>query len=303
MASQETPFFILNAFKGLGTAFWIELFLHENEKKSLPLTAIQKHLEETITSFDNTYSRFKEDSLLSQLNRERTIPYDHHLAMMLTQAKEVSIATDTIFSLFIKEALEKKGYGEQIGTPSAQFLLKNPSITSDFVISKTSITLIGSKGVDLGGIGKGYLIDMLVDILRKEFSLQYFLINGGGDIYVSSNHGEAVELYLEHPTNEDEYIAKILLKDKAFCCSSSFKRRWEKDGKMVNHFIAPTDVWAASYLTGPTTTITDMYATVFCICAQNESQLEKFSTISHVEYFVIKNDGKTLTSKGFNLLS
>jgi thiamine biosynthesis lipoprotein len=223
---------------------------------------------------------------------------------MLTQAKEVSRATDNIFSLFIKEALEEKGYGEQIGTPSAEFLLKNPSITSDFVISKTSITLIGSKGVDLGGIGKGYLIDMLVDILKKEFSLQYFLINGGGDIYVSSNNGEAVELYLEHPTNEDEYIAKILLKDSAFCCSSSFKRRWQKDGKMVNHFItSTTDVWSASYLIGPTATTTDMYATVFCICAQNETQLEKFSTISHVEYFVIKNDGKTITSKGFPVLS
>jgi thiamine biosynthesis lipoprotein len=278
--------------------------LHEHEKKSLPLLEIQKRLEETITTFDNTYSRFKEDSLLSRLNRERSVPYDHHLAEMITQADETTKATQGVFSIFIKEALEEKGYGEKVGTPHEKTLNNIPgTLLPQTRITKESITLIGNKGIDLGGIGKGYLIDILATMLTEEFSIPYFLINGGGDIYVTSNQGNDVELYLEHPTNEDEYIGKILLKDSAFCSSSSFKRRWQKDGKMVNHFIAPHDIWAASYLTGKTATVTDMYATVFCILSQKEEQLLSFSTTQHLEYFVIKNDGKTIASKGFLLLS
>lgn len=303
MASQNS-FFILSAYKGLGTAFWVELFLHESEKKNLPLTEIQKKLEETITNFDNTYSRFKDTSLLSTLNKNRTIPYDYHLAMMLTKAKEVSTATGGVFDLFIKEVLEKKGYGGTDTSEKDMFLNQQEStIASDFVIADDTIALIGDKGVDLGGIGKGYLIDMLATMLKEEFSLPYFLINGGGDIYASSDHGNNVELYLEHPTNEEEYIGKILVKDASFCCSSSFKRRWQKDGKIVNHFIAPVDIWSASYVLGPDATTTDMYATVFCILAKEEATIEAFSMMSHLEYLVIKDDGKTLISKGFNLLS
>lgn len=289
---------VLDTFKGLGTFFWVELFLHGDEKRD-DLQAVQASLEETITSFDNTYSRFKETSLLSELNREGIIPYDEHLAEMVKHARKASYITDNIFSIFIKEALEEKGYGEHL----LQKTVVKKGEKSDVVINEKTVTLLGDKGIDLGGVGKGYLIDLLSRILKEKYNLHYFVINGGGDIFVTSNHGLPIELYLEHPINQGEYIGTINVKDKAFCSSSSFKRRWKKDGKEVNHFIADKEVWAASYVLSDTATIADMYATVFCIESNNKQELDRLAQTTEVDYTVITKEGEMIQSEGFKKIT
>lgn len=291
--------FILDAYKGLGTVFWIELFLDHDEKEKIPLLEIEHHLKEVIKVFEEKYSRFKKDSLLNELTTKRSIPYDEDLAKMLIEAQKVSHLTNNVFSIFIKEALEDKGYGEK--STSQKYIAPSTEV-SNVIIDKNTISITGNKGIDLGGIGKGYLIDKLTTILQQDYNIPYFLINGGGDIYLTSNHGKKVEIFLEHPVNEGEYFNKIHLKNTAFCCSSSFKRRWTKDGKDVNHFIAKEEVWAASYLTGKTATITDMYATVFCILANEPEKLEALKIALCLEYLVIKDDGKIIISKNFPAL-
>lgn len=292
------PYLILEHYKGLGTIFSIELFLHDHEIETLPFVKLQQRLESTITDFGNRYSRFSDDSFLTELNTKKVVPYDEDLAVMLKKAEEVSRSTNNVFSLFIKEALEEKGYGTQHKTRE-KGTHDHDEDKSAVRIDAHTITLLGNKGIDLGGIGKGYLIDKLARIIKDEFHIPFFLINGGGDIYVTSNHGDPVELFLEHPIHEGEYIYEIHLKNKAFCASSSFKRRWNKDGKEVNHFIAEKEVWSASYVIGDDTTTTDMYATVFCILADEKTLVEKLSATTHLEYIVICDDGKTLISKGF----
>lgn len=87
--------------------------------------------------------------------------------------------------------------------------------------------------------------------------------------------------------------------NKAFCSSSSYKRRWQKNGKEVNHFIADKEVWAASYVLADTTTIADMYATVYCIESDNEEVLKELAEHTKTEYTVISKEGLLLQSEGF----
>ncbi len=285
---------VLDGYKGLGTFFWVELFLLEDEELH-NRTLIQSFLEETISSFNDRYSRFRYESLLSELNRNKIVAYDYHLATMLKRALEASQVTNNAFTLFIKEALEEKGYGKQ---SNIKIDLKQREL-SFVTINEETISLHGNIGIDLGGIGKGYLIDLLATSLQEKFDLHFFVINGGGDIYATSNHGSPVTLYLEHPINEGEYIGSIQIKNMAFCSSSSFKRRWQKNGKEVNHFIADKEVWAASYVLADTATIADIYATVYCIESDNEERLMRLSRRTTTEYTVITREGKILQSDHF----
>lgn len=291
---------VLNGYKGLGTFFWVELFLHEHENH-INLDTLRLRLEQEITTFDNNYSRFKHDSILNTLNRNHTLPYDHHLAMMITHGEEASKVTGGVFSIYIKDALEEKGYG----VPESAMYHDNSRIkeTSTVVIDNKTITLLGSKGIDLGGVGKGYLIDEIARILREEFDLHYFVINGGGDIYATSNHGKKIELYLEHPITAGEHIGKIHVQDTAFCSSSSFKRRWTKDDKEVNHFIANKEIWAASYVLAPSATIADIYATVCCIESDNDQALHNLKEKTNIKYVVITGKAIKKISTGFPTIS
>lgn len=288
--------FLLNGHKGLGTAFWIELFLDEDNYDEKKIHVAREYIEKTIIDFEKKYSRFKNDSLLSELNSKKSVKHDHDIAEMIRSGLEMSKMSNGVFSLFIKEKLEEKGYGNNGGAGKA---ILAEELKSDVTVTPSTITLIGNKGIDLGGVGKGYLIDLLAKTLQATFNYQYFVINGGGDIYVTSNHGMPIGLHLEHPFNQGESIGMLSVTNKAFCSSSSFKRRWKKDGEDVNHFIADKEVWAASYVLGDIATTTDMCATVYCIESDNKEAMDTLSQITATDYMVITKDGILLKSHNF----
>ena len=196
--------------------------------------------------------------------------------------------------LYHKEKLEEKGYGNTVASPE-----KIIEGDSNIKLENNKIILEGNKSIDLGGIGKGYLIDKLSNILQKKFGLKYFLINGGGDIYVTSDNEKEIELFLEHPTNKDQYINKIKIKNKSLCVSSSFKRVWNKEGEEVNHFIGEENVWAISYIVGGKATNADVFGTIACILSSNENKIKSIYKDFDVEYMVINQKGEVFKSNSF----
>jgi thiamine biosynthesis lipoprotein ApbE len=309
---------LLDGYEGLGTKFWIEVFEDITDEN---FVIIESRIKGEIDNFGARYSRFRSDSILNKLNRERSINLnnseDFDLINMLQISMEYYSLTNHTFDIFIKEKLENLGYGASdallMGNSSeyasanfqssAADISNNVHAYSDvdtkarptLIITGgdvySSVSIVGEKSIDLGGIGKGYLIQKISNILEQEFKLKYYIVNGGGDMYVTSNGGTAIDLYLEHPTNIGEYIYKIKLKDSALCVSSSFKRSWNRAGKMVNHFITKEDTpaWSASYIVGRSAAEADMAATVACIDADNADKLKNDMHAFGVDYLVLNS--------------
>lgn len=296
---------LLDGYEGLGTKFWVEVF---DDVSSEQLSRIKNRVKSEIDEFGSKYSRFNSDSILSRLNSERRLIINSlsgsDLINMLKLGIQYGKSTAGIFDIFIKERLENIGYGKA-NTNINNNLSKDGNLNSDleFTIDcdNTSIDIIGSRGIDLGGIGKGYLIDKISNIIINEYNIKYFIVNGGGDMYVSSNHEESVELYLEHPIEAGEYIYKIKIKNQSLCVSSSFKRAWQNAGAEVNHFITKEGeaVWAAAYIVGPSATLSDVAATVACISSDNTESLSKNMEALGVQYLVIDKNGKAIKSDAF----
>lgn len=274
-------FLLLDRFQALATIWYVEVFEDIDETKALFL---QEKIKEMLVSFEATYSRFKKDSLVSELNIKRVVPFDAHLASMLQISKNASELSLGIFDIFIQDKLASKGYGDHYEERDSETLLQEKSSCS---ISSSSIEIIGSGTIDLGGIGKGYVIDMIRDFLHKE-NISAFLINGGGDIYVTHNEGKPVELLLQHPIERDTSIGSILLKNQAFCSSSSYVRSWNHNGEQKNHFITPSgeEVWAASFVTGESTTMADIMATVLCVASHDQLLSYEIAERAGVKYLV-----------------
>lgn len=280
--------YLIQEYKALGTVWYIEVFdVQEKDRRE----KLSNEIIEMIILFENTFSRFKNDSLLSTLNTTRHVSYNQELAEMLTQGKEATVKSDGLFDLFIKDKLVEKGYGED----SRKLKVKSEKLKVDthtnaetgFIVTKDEITLAGMKSVDLGGIGKGYLIDKIAEYLRLQ-GAEEFLINGGGDIYVTHERGKPVELFLKHPTQPDEVVGSVTIMNKAFCSSSSYVRMWEKGGKKHNHFITHDDkeVWAASYVVGGAATTTDIAATVLCLASDDKEKMKAVADRFGVSYLV-----------------
>ena len=263
--------FVLDGYEALGTVWYIEVF--DNEASYTKEVLIHT-LEHAIQSFQRNYSRFEPDSIVSTLNKQKKVPQDTHLLAMLTRAQDMYVQTERVFDMYIERDLIKKGYGMQNNEIYKQAVCCSDSPhggISFFNVVDNQIILHGTKTIDLGGIGKGYLIDLLVSLLKQE-GITQFLINGGGDMYGTHCNGEGIDVYLQHPRKKDILIGKMKLMNKAFCSSSSYVRTWEHHEVMKNHFISPSkeEVWAASFVVADTARVADMMATVLCVTSHNK---------------------------------
>lgn len=246
--------------QGLGTIWYFEFYSDTFDTKSAADTA------NLMRSFEANYSRFQTHSWLSILNRERKFSNpDAEFVALLNLSLEYYKKTDGVFNIAVGEKMEAIGYDANYSLKGGEVVLPElPDLASVLTVTDSEILLTAGK-LDLGGIGKGFLIDKLAKFFKEELGFNDFLINGGGDIYVSSNKGEAVEIQLTHPLDKSKYIATVKLKNQGFAASSPYLRAWKdpNTGKEYNHLHTENKV--ATYIVTDSATEADVYATVLSI--------------------------------------
>ena len=220
--------------KALGTTWWIEIFDGLSHKQR---QTIYDSLTLFVQQFENNYSRFNPNSLLNKLNQEGKLENPPaELVEMIKLSLDLYNDTDRIFNIMVGEKLENDGYDQKYSFVAKNETVKIPNPHDVINIENNKITL-QSGSIDLGGIGKGYLINLLSNLLRNKFGIQYFLINGGGDIYGTSECGKPITIYLEHPTEAETYLATTEIFNQGFASSSPHKRAWKHGGKSYSHII------------------------------------------------------------------
>jgi Membrane-associated lipoprotein involved in thiamine biosynthesis len=95
--------------------------------------------------------------------------------------------------------------------------------------------------VDLGGIAKGYIGDMVIDIYRKN-GITSAYANLGGNVMVlgCKPDGSAWKVGIQNPRGQNgEIIGVVSVTDKAVVTSGDYQRYFIKDGKRYCHIIDP----------------------------------------------------------------
>jgi FAD:protein FMN transferase len=248
-------------FEAIGTHWWIEIFDHMTDEE---LKTTKSHLELISSVFNQNYSRFRDDSHISILNKERCLSNPtSELQEILTYGKRLYLRSQKTFNLLSGHILEARGYDASYSFEAKSNLstLKICNPLTDLLISEKEITLTCGN-VDIGGYGKGWLVDLLARNLQEN-GVRYFLVNGGGDMYGTSlPSGQGITIYLEHPTDPSKYLMESTLLNQGFAASSPFKRQWESDGKMYDHVVTKGDTpQLASFVKAITATDADAYAT------------------------------------------
>lgn len=249
----------LYEFDAMGTRWLCELFDVTEFPGDLTLL-----INQTVKEFIDTYSRFDPNSNLSKLNHSGAIrnPSKEFVAMMKF-VHEMFIATDGVFNISVGGTLHGMGYGSRDSSNRV-----NLGFWDDARVSEQEIAIPSGVTIDFGGFGKGWLIDVLGRLFRAN-GYDQFIINGGGDMLVSSD--EPVSIALENPDDLDRAIGTIQMTHGALGVSAATKRRWRSEGEIKHHIIDPflddsavSDVKAA-YVKADSALIADTIATVLFI--------------------------------------
>ncbi len=247
----------------LGTVWWFELF--DIPTKDVP--EIKEKLVAVIDEFEGKYSRFRKDSLISKLNETGSLAEPpQELIEMLHIACKMYQKTKGVFNIAVGEYLENIGYDSCYSFQSRRGNRHIPDVTQVLEYNPIEIRFLSGAKIDLGGLGKGYLIDKLAELLEHELGVKYFLINGGGDMYASSNVGAPITIGLQDPQSR-KIIGSTELMNAGFASSSPYARSWrDQKGNKHDHLVSQNKIEKrAVYVMATNATDADMWATTLSI--------------------------------------
>ena len=184
--------------------------------------------------FENRFSRFLPDSEVNKFRNAKVgvYPISKELELLLRRADMLRELTNGVYDPAVGEFLEKAGYN-----PNYTFLTSDT--VNDFVLPKwslesDSLRLHGPTIFDFGGIGKGYAIDLVAEIL-KEQGYKFYMVEAGGDMYgTKKSDGSDWNIAIQYPGKYDEAVGVTTLRNEGVAVSDTFRRRWGKWNHVVN---------------------------------------------------------------------
>jgi thiamine biosynthesis lipoprotein len=219
-------------FDAIGAAWEIET--------PLPLEgATRRRILERAERFDATYSRFRSDSLVSQIASSPEggcFPFPEDATALFDLYDRLHRCTEGAVDPLVGRDLELLGYDRTYSlTPDAVELRDHsparPRWSTDVRREGASLMTRRPLVIDLGAAGKGYLVDLVAGILRGTGQTS-FVVDGGGDLLHSG--GSALRVGLEHPFDTGLAIGVASLRGRSLCASAVNRRAW---GDGLHHVI------------------------------------------------------------------
>lgn len=220
----------------------------------------RRAVSEAIEAFDVEWSRFRSDSLVSQLadgGGSAAAPRDAEA--MLEAYAALSDATDGAVNPLVGDALAHRGYDEAYsfvdrGAEPAPHDWRDLLTWSDGTLELATPALI-----DVGALGKGRLVDVVLGILHP-LTDGDVVVDAGGDLAV---RGAPQRIGLEHPYDPRRAIGVVEVTDAALCASATNRRAW---GDGLHHVLDartghPVRTIAATWALAPTAMQADAVAT------------------------------------------
>jgi thiamine biosynthesis lipoprotein len=265
--------------------------------------------EKTESFLENWDKKFSPGVLGSEIlrvnNREKdTLEICDDLFEMLEVSLKYSQKTDGLFDITLKPLKDFWDINAEtafLPDPQDSSILDTlVQILSDIDYKK--ITLLDNPRrvvfenpktqIDLGAVAKGFAIDKLADTL-KFYGFTNFIINVGGDVYVSGNKGFArpIVVGIRDPRDRTRLLKTLKMNGAALMTSGDYERfRIAESGARVHHIFDLRTGFSASKnisltIIGERATVADILATgLFALSA--EEITEKIKEFEGYEFIV-----------------
>lgn len=208
-------------------------------------------IKDTISKFENNFSRFNPDSELSKVNNANGQPViiSPEFAYLLNAGRHAYNLSHGLVDPAVGQAVINVGYDDSFenlrdDSPATQYTTQ-PKFTGFgkilFDPVRRLVQLPPGVKLDVGGIGKGYLLDFMVSKIKTK--TPDFWLSLGGDMIISGydeNHRRWT-VNVQDPNKLTNDIAVVTLPAGlwAIATSSVMKRRGQRGGQDWHHLIDP----------------------------------------------------------------
>ncbi len=260
-------------FEAIGTHWYIE---------SSDGLVVQREIHDKIDVLDKTWSRFRDDSLVAKMSKKAG-KYDiepSDMQMMRLYEKLYSL-TDGLVTPLIGQTLVDAGYDKDYSLQQKRIVSKPLSWDKVIELSDNHITIKQPGLLDVGAVGKGYVIDQVASIIQSDD----YIVDAGGDIRVGA---QMKRIGLENPSDSNQLIGYADIQNKSICGSSQMRRKWSNWSHIVNPAsLKPVDEIIAVWAIADSAMVADGLSTALFFVAPY-----KLRSLTEFEYCIIYKDGR-----------
>lgn len=278
-------------FEAIGTHWIIDIQDSVTQEKS---NSLRTQIMERIALFDANYSRFRPDSLVSEMARtpgSYQLPNDAE--PMLSLYHTLYRITNGAFTPLIGQALSDAGYDTDYSLKEKE-LHAPPTWDDALVYNYPTLVVKQPVLLDVGAAGKGYLIDIVSELLEQA-DIQNYTVDAGGDMRHRTTAPEPIKVGLENPVDTAQVIGIVQLRNQSLCGSAGNRRQWGNFHHILNphSLTSPTHI-AALWTIANTTLLADALST--CLFFVSPATLLKHFSF---EYLILKADFSVEASPHF----
>ncbi len=267
----------------MGTAFTI---LIASDKLPENLKKISSKAFQRIKDLDKKYSTYKPNSLLSRINQsagKKPLAVDDETIMLFEFAEKLSQLSEGAFDITFHSFKDVWNYNKRPFLPPKPAFIEESKKWINYQnieINKENKTIFlkdANTKVGMGAYVKGYAVDQAAKVLKDE-GLANFIVNGGGDIYLTgTKYDKHWTTGIQHPReSRGRLLFTIPISEpSAVVTSGDYEKYVIIKNKRYHHIIDPRTGYPAEGLQSvsvmhPQTMLADALATTLFILGKEK---------------------------------
>jgi thiamine biosynthesis lipoprotein len=201
---------------------------------------------------DRTMSRFRSDSEVGRANLEaahHAVPVGEDTATVLLHALHWARASNGRFDPGLGKATALWDVEDRKTPPPAaevrpfagRHFYQDMDVDLDGSVPRVRFAS-PAVAIDLGGIAKGYGVDLAVRAMR-DMGIENALVNCGGDLVAIGvdDEGKPWKIGVRSPFHVDQVAQVLRVSDRAVATSGTYFRYFRYDGRVYSHLLDPRD--------------------------------------------------------------
>jgi thiamine biosynthesis lipoprotein len=262
----------------MGSVYRVAVY---GENRGTLASAVQAAFDEA-RRLDHLLSNYREDSELSRINRlaaDGPVEISKEMADLLERCLEYSRASEGAFDITVGPLMKVWGFyrgeGKLPGRWTLWRTLRNVGYQNLELDLEGSRVRFRRPGVELdpGGIGKGYAVDRMVDVLKRAGIRSAMVSAGNSSLYALGRPpGEerGWRVRIRDPKRAEITAAEVYLTDESLSTSGAYEKFFDVDGKLYSHIMdprsgAPAEGTLSVSVLSPFTIDSEAWATAFFV--------------------------------------
>jgi thiamine biosynthesis lipoprotein len=218
------------------------------------LERLQADVQSALDAVDQRMSLYRAGSELVRFNQAaagQPLPLSQPLLQVLQAAEQVSILTTGAFDVTVAPLVMAWGFGPDAqpggpAVPSAAQVQAGRRVLGHRALALDPQHALATKHLaglqaDLGGIAKGYAVDVAAQALLSQ-GVQQFMVEVGGEVRTAGRNtqGRPWQIGIEEPDAVPQRARLVVpLSGQAMATSGDYRIYFEQDGRRYSHEIDP----------------------------------------------------------------